>query len=245
MKKIIVLGDSFTYGHGCSDRVYYYDHKNKKYVGEYFDATTKPPSEFSWPSLLQKDYPQYEVINLAKGGTSNQTMARDFMEYKQNNSMEDVALVMFNSTFIDRIEVASYQHLDATHNWLLSWDIPEKVEPAEYTLAKKLALKCLINDDILGHQATMSLLSVKAFAQHYGIKFLWSTVFEIGFHEFHSDVLNEFNEDRFPHIYKYDYSGTMDFDFNSKFVAEDNHTNTLGHIMYYKKVILPKLKTIL
>ena len=69
INKILVFGDSFNYGHGCSDRMFYYDHKTKKMIGNALPENV--PSQFSWPSLLQNDYPNIQVYNFANPGRAN------------------------------------------------------------------------------------------------------------------------------------------------------------------------------
>ena len=64
LNRVIVLGDSFTFGHGCSDRVYYYDEDLKKFIGDIKLVKQCIPSEYCWPSLLQKEFPSLKVYNL-------------------------------------------------------------------------------------------------------------------------------------------------------------------------------------
>ena len=51
--KIIVLGDSFTFGQGCSD------------VQQASDKRWFVPSEFGWPSLLGKKHQTFDIVNLS------------------------------------------------------------------------------------------------------------------------------------------------------------------------------------
>ena len=79
--RVIVLGDSFTFGHGCSDRVYYYDEDLKKFVGDITPMNQCIPSEYCWPALLQKEFPRLKVHNLSQPGHCNQGMFRDLLDF--------------------------------------------------------------------------------------------------------------------------------------------------------------------
>jgi len=74
---VIVIGDSFAFGHGCKDRTYFYDPDLKEYIGTP-DFMYKGPSEYCWANLLQQEFKdKIKVINKAFPGRSMQGMYWD------------------------------------------------------------------------------------------------------------------------------------------------------------------------
>lgn len=245
IERIIILGDSYTFGHGCSDKNGYYDHENKEYVGMKMTADfEKTTSKHCWASLLQKQFPNIQVINTAKPGQSHMGMFRDFVNLIHNIKLNSNDLVMFNSSFPDRFEVAS--DLDPNHvvTWQASNEMQLNNESEEYCLAKKMYLKYLFSDSIGCNQALSAKLGVFGTCKLYGAQFLWSRP---GWKTYYSKemetVLHGLVDGFYPHIYQYDFSRMMDIRFNQLCYQPDKHCNDKGHQIYYETCILPLLET--
>jgi len=71
MKNILVVGDSFSYGQGCSDRPW----NQKPYKAS--------PSQFAWPALLQKELPEYNIINISYPGNSIPGTFNDVVKFRE------------------------------------------------------------------------------------------------------------------------------------------------------------------
>jgi hypothetical protein len=248
IERVIIVGDSFTYGHGCPDRIFYVDKETKKVVGQRTPDTI--PSEYCWASLLKKDY-DIEVVNLARCGHSNPAMFRDLV----NHSMKDKkptkggiipkTLVIFAASSTDRIEASGAK--GELHSWVLGhdWDPAwqGKLDPhqEQYWLAKKMYITHLYDDAIGKNIALMSILAAQQYSTLRGFKFVTSipTTFY--------DVLTinhlwDYGMGKFviPDIQSYDFSGCLnDWVNKNEYKCVDDHTNEKGHKLYYQKVIKP------
>jgi hypothetical protein len=247
MNTILIVGDSYTYGQGCDDRIYYYDPAQGKHLGEYFEYPKDPASRYCWASLLKDNLPDYNVVNLASPGNSQFGIFKDMTDYINANN--DVVLILFNATFFNRISIASYGNPDLINPWSPSWYTdPDKevnpLQPKEYRDAKNAYVKYLMNDSILQYQSIMSTLGANSLATNKNIKFLWSTPEQ---EELNSlliyQSLHSIEQSRFTHVARYDFSGVKDFRINwDNYHFKDNHTNTAGHKMYFEKELFPLVK---
>lgn len=245
MRKIIILGDSFTFGHGCSDREFHYDEVSKTFIGDSKPFINGIPSEKCWPALLQQKYTDIQVVNLAKPANCNQGMFRNLLDYCKDNPLNENDIVMYNGTFPTRIEIASGEKPEVAVPWVMGWDHHSQMESAiQYNIAKKLYITHLFNDGIGYIQAVSSILATYGFATTYKTKFIWS----IPKYAYPPDILNKLNilsHLRITDISKYDFSGMNRYDFNKTCEAIDSHINDLGHSIYFEKQIIPVIQPLL
>lgn len=234
MKNILVLGDSFSYGEGCSDRP------------KYEAALNRTPSEYSWVSLLRNELYDidplgYDLINLSKSGNSLMGMYRDLLLYTAFHA-DKLDMLIFSITSFNRLLVADAWKPDDTTNWVLngaerySDDDPLR----EYNKAKTLFIKYLYNDitfDLHGLSVTNAILH---YAKTNNIKCLFSMprIPEVYKNPALTSYLEDFN---FTHLYGYDYSNKKDSRFNKTCVTDDGHPNDLGHSIYYDNIVKPKV----
>jgi hypothetical protein len=242
---VLVLGDSFAFGHGCSDRVFYYDFDNRTWIGERIDV--KPPSEFCWASLLQQEFKdKIQVTNIATVGRSMQGMFADLVQWLKGKIKFD--LVIFTGTVRDRVEMPMVHDHNKSGSWGLSWEtsLPSiDWQPDDFANAKQIYVKHLYNDAIADQMAFSALLGAHSLTQINKIKFLWS-VPAICFSDQHlNDLLEPISDCEIPDLMRYDFSYRQDSDFNKNFLCVDGHTNDLGHRIYYEKEVRPAVKRIL
>jgi hypothetical protein len=241
VKRIILLGDSFTFGHGCTDKVFYYDQNTKQYVGgkmsPEFETTT---SEYCWGSLIKKQFPNIEVINLAKPGNCFLGMFRDLLYLNQRINLNSNDLVLLNGTFIDRTEIAHPNEPDSYVSWTIGIATPhEKIkDEPEYLNAKQMYVKYLHNDAVTYNQFLASFMGIHSICNLYDTKFAYSLPKNV---RLMGKLLNKFFNLKFPYIFQYDFSGNNDDAFNNTCYMPDLHCNNLGHEIYLKKVVLPFL----
>ena len=250
--KVIIVGDSFTFGHGCSDRVFYYDHKLKKFVGDYNPKTDLTPSQHCWAALLQREYPDLEVINLAKPGYCNTAIFKDLSIYVSTNEIKEGDIVLFNGTHPDRMEVATEQ-CEHPVSWVMGWDHQAQQEDEiDYNIAKKMYIQHLYHDQIGVNYSVASLMGAYGYASANKLNFAWN--FPILFRppspgvlstDFLTMLPNSLLENRKPHIANYDFSGVNDYEFNLTCNCVDNHTNDKGHLIYYEQQIKPLIEKFL
>jgi len=244
-RKVITLGDSFTFGHGCSDREFHYDHDLKSFVGDDKPFMKNIPSAYCWPILLQQTYSDIEVVNLAKPANCNQGMFRNLLECHAKNPINEGDILMYHGTFPTRIEVALGDQPEVVVPWVMGWDHHSQIESAiEYNIAKKMYLTHLFNDAIGSNLSITALLSAYAFATIHKLKFLWA----LPMYVYTPDIINvlrPINNLRLTHICKYDFSGTDNYDFNKDCFAPDYHVNNKGHAIYLEKEIIPAMRTLL
>jgi hypothetical protein len=241
---VLILGDSFTYGHGCSDRTFYFDFEKQVLVGERMDE--KPPSEFCWASLLQKDHPNLEVFNLSVPGRSMQGMFYDFITFLKDKTDKKMDILFFNCTAPDRVEMPMAHDHDQTATWGLTWDnaLPDplfKSGPEEFLKAREKYRKYLWNYTI-GDQLSLSgLYAAYGLAKSLNIKFMHTIpphmFWNLSFIDFVEECMSD-NE--LPSIWGYDFSTSSDKDFNKQFESICGHANDLGH-----QVLKPAMTRIL
>ena len=146
INRVIILGDSFTFGHGCSDRIYYYDEDLKEFVGDLTTIKRGIPSEYCWGSLLQKEFTNLTVYNLSQPGHCNQGMFRNLLDfYVHFDFFNSNDLIIFNGTHSDRIEVRTIYHEDQVGSWSIGWEyMAGEQDFKEYILAQKYYTKYFV-----------------------------------------------------------------------------------------------------
>lgn len=238
--RVIVLGDSYTFGHGCSDRVYYYDEDLKQFIGDITPMEQCIPSEYCWAALLQKDFPNLKVHNLSQPGHCNQGMFRDLIDFyvKYDYNLND--LIIFNGTFSDRIEVRTMYHHDKVSPWAIGSEYMTSGSHKEYITAQKYYTKHLYHEKIGFNLTLSSLLGAHSYSILNKHDFLYSLA-DNG-HPSVKPNLRCINDHEMPKIFDYDFSGRNDYQFNVTCQAKDTHTNEKGHQIYYEKEIKPRIQ---
>lgn len=231
MKKILVVGDSYFYGHGCSDRIYYYDTKTKLWVGQKHNLYAGP-SKFAWSALLQKRLPNWQVINLSMPGNDNTSIAMSVID----NIDKDVELVIFGASFVNRMQIADY-NVENTLCWNFHDDNsdynPTDVYLKSYNDARKNYVKYLYNETIGVNRSITAILSAVSIAEIYKSKFLY--------------VLHDHNISLPPALQSKQIqpiTETICLDRTTMmkrtgYVSEDGHPNDAGHALYFNEVIMP------
>lgn len=233
---IVVFGDSFNYGHGCKDRIFYYDQNQKKMIGS--KCPENSPSQYSWPSLLQQRYPDIKVLNFANFGRSNQQIFRDFLAYSEStrdNKNKENHLVFFQITNPDRIEIlrdgkdiASYVLSNADmHNDHVGQTV-------------RSYIRDMYHPSIGENLGFMTILSAFALAKIQKIyNFYWSCYRGNYPWETYDFLMTsvDLKSRAIVDIRNYDFSNNMDHEYNRLYRCVDNHTNEEGHAIYMEKVI--------
>jgi hypothetical protein len=255
-RRIIIVGDSFTFGHGCSDRSYYYDEKTETFVGDVTHFYVPKPSDFCWASLLQQQHPEVEIVNLAKPGLCNQAIFRDILDFFKENPARPNDILMYHGTFPDRLEIALHDKPEVATSWVLGFDHnSQKHSTVQYNIAKKMYVTHLYNDSIGFNISMSTVLAAYGFAIGSGMKFMWSIPMyneeEQGrLQGFNPQVIDklipqDINYCRINSIMTYDFSEQENFEFNSRCRASDWHVNDKGHSIYFTKEIIPAIQTLL
>jgi len=246
LNRIIVLGDSYTFGHGCLDRVYYYDEDLKKFVGDATPLNQCIPSEYCWASLLQKEFPNLTVHNLSQPGHCNQGMFRDLLDFYRKHEFNLNDLIIFNGTFSDRIEVRTMYNEDQVGPWAIGWEYMTNGDFKEYINAQKYYTKYLYHEKIGFNLTISSLLGAHSYSTLNNLRFLYSLPDNVRpFHPAIKPNIRCIDNYELPGIFAYDFSGINDYPFNVTCEAKDTHTNEKGHQIYYEKEIKPRIQKML
>lgn len=251
--KILIVGDSFTYGHGCSDRNYWFSLKENRWFGENFNEFgMAPPSQHCWASLLAQHLPEFEVINLAVPGNNATTMAIETLKKIDKN----VKLVIFSGPPSARIEIVSH---DGTEQNVISWLVTDNSINQERqtrnetnhspiledVLNAKLAYMKYLHSDVVTANLAITAAHASCYAAlNVGAHFLWSFP--------NTDVLisDSRYEAELSGIRKYEIPSANGF-FNpwtlkgQPYFAEDGHINDLGHRTYFEQILLPRVEATL
>lgn len=237
-QKLLIVGDSCTYGHGCSDRVYYWDDNEKKYIGTLFKYPNDPPSRFAWPSLLQNDLVDYEILNISMPGNANQHMFASILDYIKNE--KNIVLILFCGSFADRIQIANMGDPNKIDPWVISWNPPLYSLDNYYNTAKDYYRKYLYNNEIGLNQTLSALFAAYSICLINNIKFMWS-IPDFILKPIHKEICLPIRNLSFTSMIHYDYSGINSKKFNSACRCVDWHPNDKGHKIYYEKEIYPKI----
>jgi hypothetical protein len=240
MKNILVVGDSFSYGQGCSDRPW----NQKPYKAS--------PSQFAWPALLQKELPEYNIINISYPGNSIPGTFNDVVKFRETVPQIPIHMVLMAVTSINRMIVAKAFWPDETQNWVLGSPQPTD-NPKEYATAKEMFLKYLINDTIIENNAHRDILALYTYCQEIsGSALFWSVEgVENLFRNKRGawDIIKSLN---FKHMMNLEYlteedkrNTSIDIEFIKKWHAEDSHPSDFGHQHYFetyiKPILIPKI----
>lgn len=238
--KVIIVGDSYTFGQGCLDREYYYDHKKEAWLGSplTWDST---PSQHCWAALAQADFPNFEFCNISRPGNSNDNMVKQLAEVADG----DTALVIFAASFHDRKLIKHFSH-DIVAPWSINgqWKINGE-QPQSYQDAKTQYTKHLYINEIGLNTTLMAILAGWSLAVLNQAKFAWSVPF------FPNDPGPFVIPQSALHLTNLEYPSLNTYPFykigiNSEIaLAKDLHASEYGHQMYYQHEIKPLLNNLL
>ena len=236
--KIIILGDSYTFGQGCADRERYYDQDSRKWVGE-TNLFASGPSEHCWASLAQQDFVNYEFQNLSRPGNSNDNMFRTLVSKIDTNC----ELVILASSFNDRMLVKDHLS-DECFPWSVNgwWEI-DSVQPKNYSEAKAQFSKHLYTEKMGQNYAIMGIAAAWAMAVLNQSQFVWSCP---NFGDTVSVLptsMTHLNNLQYTSLNTYQFD-KLNVDHNSA-LANDGHANELGQKLYYEAEIKPMLQKLL
>ena len=266
-KNILLLGDSFTYGHGCSDRVYYWDPKTQKHIGNNKDLVLGP-SEFCWGRLIDNTFPGLKSINLSAPGKDNiSCMIDTLVAYNDHYKDEKIDAVIFSMTFDDRQQIAGHHgFLKPTHDsetqgrpidyfkdyhnmasWSPLWDLKTWSNvhdlPKGYTQALELYTNYLYSPEWGAKLCHVSLYGVYGWAQNVGAKFYWAAP-RASFAHASPYIDPTMKSLQLAHIT--DHLGIYDQNNQTGAIyrCPDGHANNLGHSVYFEQVIRPIMENL-
>jgi hypothetical protein len=211
MTKILVVGDSYTNGQGCSD------------ISK--DPEDLSPSNLCWAALLQKKIAGSTVKNLAMPGLDNVTIARLVWD----NVDPTIDAIVFCASFISRIQVKHYDVDGITASILADFKHSNSQEFKEYNSAVNNYYRYLYNDRVGENISVASLMSAYACARQINARFYWS------FSHYHEIA----NNPALKLIENHRFTSCSDFDYKKSELAPCRHPNDAGHLRYFQEVIDP------
>lgn len=235
MKKILIAGDSFGFGQGCSDRLFYIDKDTREYVGDQ-NLVFKGPSQHCWATLLQNDYPQYEVVNVSYPGLDNVSISMNIFQRLN----EDFELVIFAGTAANRLQISDPKYPNITMPWIIGSIPIDKTYPEEWINATKYYTKHLYNEKAVASLSTNAVSAIYGLSVLNNNKFLYSL---------QNVIQPERTAQWLAKLDKYNMLDMYNFILgpvtgNIRYIAEDGHANDLGHLEYYKQIVKPALERI-
>ena len=220
--KILIAGDSFAFGQGCSDRP---------------DGSLDSPSDFCWASLLQQAHPTLTVVNKSLPGLDNTSILIKILAACTENTFD---LIVFAGSYIERKQIAHPYNTNEITPWVPGWHLPG---PEDYEKAQEYYVKYLSNTAIDINITTSNIMAAHGQSLVQGAKFLWSLPEfapedNIKF-ELLEDLLNAF---QIKNVQDFDYSGVNNLQFNQQYECSDRHINDTGHRLYFERQIVPLFK---
>lgn len=237
MKRILVLGDSITFGHGCQDRQYYWDYDKQCYIGD--PTTFTGPSAHCWAQHIQNEL-GYSVVNIARSGNNNTHLAWQCLQAVQENKEKfDHIIAAFSyddrqdweHPAHDTEEMVSASPLSPPPMWL-------KLNP-KWGQALQMYCDELYNP-LWGVKLThMAINTVSNIARESGAGFNWS-VPEFNQTESSELISQQLRNCQLPSMIKHFglwHNGKMLTSAESKYCAPDGHPNELAHKEYFNAII--------
>jgi len=259
-KNVIVLGDSFIYGHGCSDREFYID-KNGVEHGNVVLLDVSPSSH-CWPALVAAELQeQINVVNLSLPGIDNQSLLSSLCNFLDNNDTPP-DLIVFNTCPGGRVLIADDApatiYRDKTpqlfRRLINLEDLTKSKSWRKIFNGCKGASLLHSRDDVITNfagkhyhtavdvQSALSvLLSVHNISQSYSAKFLWSPITHCNIGP-NLDIIPAplrriINNGKIQHVSEFQRTNA------NGFIAPDGHTNDAGHAAYSAAVMTPRIKS--
>lgn len=259
VKHILVLGDSYVFGHGCKDRIHWIDEQGVEH-GDPMNLYNSP-SEFAWASLLAKRHPdKVKVYNISMPGVDNLSLATALHNFLDTNKVT-IDLIIFNTSPSNRMIVAnttgqSYSDtpflrdvinlVDDTKspNWQVFRESkPLSLRPSPYHDDTFLKFIGSYYHDGLGVQMAMSsVLSAYSTSQILGTKFIWMSPSycsaTMNMPLFPAKVRNVLSGHQCIHVADYQRRDMK------KYSAEDGHSNERCHEDYFNEVVKAKIASL-
>lgn len=261
-KTILALGDSYTYGHGCSDRTFYWDPKTKQHVGD-SKTLTIGPSNYCWARLIEKTFDNTWCINISSPGKDNISCMVDLLiNYRDHYKDEKIDMVIFSMTFDDRQQIAPAQgflgsaHENKTHgedldyfkdyNHMTSWSPLWKLEgwhngrgmTKDYIKALEYYSDYLYSPAWGAKLCHASLYGAHGWAQNVGAKFYWAAP-QASFAHASPYIDPTMKSLQLPHIIEHLGIYDQNNQAGAIYRCPDGHANDLGHKTYFDQVIKP------
>jgi len=243
--KIVISGDSFTYGQGCKDRLDFTDPVTGILTSNF--KSTESPSKYCWASLLQNHYPDHQIINVAKPGKDNMYISTSILE-----NLKDADIVYFSGTACNRFQIT-----DITGN-------PTSCILGGYSKhihneTVDLFIKHLYLERYFIDVSLSSLLAVYAHCIVKDISFVWSMPF-LGMSGSYTEDGNQLQEiikcesiertelllknKQIPPLFGYSLFRSLQKD-RDKYLNTCGHANEIGHEYYFNHEILPILSKLI
>lgn len=237
MKRILVLGDSITYGHGCSDRNYYWDYKQNKYIGN--PNFSGGPSKYCWAQYIQDEL-GYSVTNLASSGNNNANIAWQCIQsVYENNQQFDHIIAAFS--YDDRLEWAHPEFDDPISASPLHPPQLHMKKYPQWDQAIDLFVKELYHPQWGVKLSHMAINTVSNIARETGAQFNWSAP-EFNQTESGTSLSPTLRSTQIPSMIKHFglwKNGQMLTANESKYCAVDGHPSELAHKEYFDTIIKP------
>lgn len=214
MKNIIVVGDSYTYGEGCSDL----EGRTDKRL---------PASKHCWASLLERAHSNITVHNFSGPGLDHVSIARNLW----TNIDSDTDVVLFCGTFYGRLCVRhpnAPEHANMVISMNPHFHHPELTESKDFGLAMKLFYSHLYSNQVAYDVSTCTVLSAYACAVLHGAKFFWSMPTQ----QFDGEINPVISA-----IQHLRFTASCDINYDKYCIAPCRHPNDQGHELYYNNVI--------
>ncbi len=242
--KIVISGDSVTFGQGCADKITVYDEKLKFWKPRHDNETT---SVHCWASLLNKYYNQHQVYNYAMPGSDNIFISTSIID-----NIDGADLVIFPATGFNRMQIYN-PYNGKKDSWVIG--TPATDYSPEYKRATEEYVKYIYSEDYMVEVSTMAILGVAAQCYNRKIPFLWSApMYGTERIDDHKGIYKDFNRRmavienfRIPSLFDYwqsvyyGYQNVPKLEDNP-FMHNDGHSNEIGHKYYFEHEILPRLK---
>ena len=259
VKNILVLGDSYIFGHGCRDRVHWIDEQGVEH-GDPINLYNSP-SEFAWPSLLGNRFPdKVNVYNLSMPGIDNLSLTSAMHNFLDSTKVT-VDLIIFNTSPAGRMLVAnttddSYRDTPFLKNIIDLKDTTKSANWQVFRESKPLALRpspyhdetfskfigSYYHDGFGVQMAMSSVLSAYSVSQVLGIKFIWMSpaycAAAMNMPLFPAKVRSVLTGHQCIHVSDYQRRDTK------KYTADDGHSNEQCHEDYFNEVVKAKIASL-
>jgi hypothetical protein len=233
--KIVISGDSFTFGHGCKDRVSFTSKKTGEFINNF--NPDQGPSEYSWPSLLQKKYPEHKIINLAFPGVDNTYIFKSIIDH-----IDGADIVFVGSTSMNRMQIATSDGLNVQSLVFSSYNTSRSNGKIEYEKAIELFLKHLYTESYFASVFVSTIWAVYGQCLKKNIPFIWSVNIETARaikekkYESLLKSLDQLKTFEIEDLCYYFHFNRLDLEL---YLHEDSHANEYGHEYYFNHEILP------